>query len=1196
LIRLHYSNRLENLIGPLAAAVAVAQQSRPLERIPIVVPNRIVEQFVKHRLSETLGIAANLEFPFLRTYLGDVAQSANSGLHILEAEDLQVVLFEKLRNSRAGDVAELRAVRSYAEAGSKTQTDIELRLFQLSGQVARLFREYSITRRELPRGWQRGLQIEKKPFDETERWQRHLWLSLFASDSSLRPECLIDTTQRWMLLPDGFAATDAESLKSALPPALHIFGLAYVGPEFAQIFARLGQLVELHIYTLNPCLEFWEDVDTPTGIARDSWVRRGQRDGPALETEEDPFGLNVPGDSPALRLWARPGREYIRLLNELTDCDFDAHFTHSTASEAPTLLERLQESILIREPERTPTPTTDEPLADDGSIRFLACPGARREAEIIANTIWSLVRQHDAARGPLRFHEIAVLMPDRLIDDYLPHLETVFADLHGIPANIVSRRFTAESHVAEAVDLLLRLPLGRFGRDEMLHLLTHPAMRRADSEISFARWRDWCDELGVFFGADEDDFARTYIPRDLYHWDQALKRLALGAFMTGQRSGDSRWFAASDQREYLPYETGPDELAGVASLVRIARSLLAEAREIRSQSLTLEDWGRLLSKLILTYLQVSAPIDERIRDYCVSAIESIATAQIRSGPVPYELAYEFATACISDVESRHGQFTERGVAVGSFSAMASIPFRVIFALGLNESDFPERSGHDPLDLRLAKRRSGDATPTERDRYLFLATLLAAREKIFMSYVGRDSRTGDRLEPSTLIRELQFILRGYVDPETLKCMTVEHPVSRYDLRYFEDLDSSGSLHDPGLFSFDREARCGARMTALRNHLTVYCDNTPLSGRDEPILDKLKTEVRNTLSRSLRAIELPTADKSTSATTTDLRLPLTALRKFLECPLQGAAQYALGMVEDDEAVGEEHEDEPLAQSVLDRTVLLREAFWKARGDMELALTEYTKALRIAQAQGRAPAGPFAEEAAKADRKRLRDWIDQTRAAGVNSLADWQDIRIGRADEFAPTDRLLDEIKLSVPIDQPGGATVVQIVKIYGTVKFMSPNLDSSFGSTLRKDPKARDFLGPFLSAIALAAAGEKPKKNFRAIILTAAEGNKTPIKSFNPPAKAQALGYLTDLASALLSGRNHYFLPIEAVEAVLDAKARNKAAVNLIDEIDGVRENEFASCGSDYGPVRNAREFEPPEEDAAKKMIEQRFGLIKSIFEK
>ena len=67
-----------------------------------------------------------------------------------------------------------------------------------------------------------------------------------------------------------------------------------------------------------------------------------------------------------------------------------------------------------------------------------------------------------------------------------------------------------------------------------------------------------------------------------------------------------------------------------------------------------------------------------------------------------------------------------------------------------------------MDLRLSRRKAGDVTPTERDRYLFLETLLAARERIGLSYTARDTKTGDQLEPSSIVRELQFILRGYAN--------------------------------------------------------------------------------------------------------------------------------------------------------------------------------------------------------------------------------------------------------------------------------------------------------------------------------------------------------------------------------------------------------------------------------------------------
>ena len=99
MIRLHYSNRLENLIAPLAEAVAAHQSREPLDPVSIVVPNRIVEQFVRYRLAESIGVAANLKFPFLRNYLADLLQSTDKNLRILDADELQLILFECLRSS-----------------------------------------------------------------------------------------------------------------------------------------------------------------------------------------------------------------------------------------------------------------------------------------------------------------------------------------------------------------------------------------------------------------------------------------------------------------------------------------------------------------------------------------------------------------------------------------------------------------------------------------------------------------------------------------------------------------------------------------------------------------------------------------------------------------------------------------------------------------------------------------------------------------------------------------------------------------------------------------------------------------------------------------------------------------------------------------------------------------------------------------
>ncbi len=224
-------------------------------------------------------------------------------------------------------------------------------------------------------------------------------------------------------------------------------------------------------------------------------------------------------------------------------------------------------------------------------------------------------------------------------------------------------------------------------------------------------------------------------------------------------------------------------MTGVATLIGSVRKLIAEALDLRSRRLTMAQWARVLSDLVRTYINPADAAGRAVADYCAAAIESMASEELRGEPVGYQVACTNARARISAAQTEQGRYAESGVAVGSFSALRSIPFRVIFALGLGETVFPEREKRDLLDLRLARRRAGDVTASQRDRYLFLETILAARERIFLSWVARDALTGQALEPSPVIRELELILRGYLSDAEMKRLTITHPASSYALDYF-----------------------------------------------------------------------------------------------------------------------------------------------------------------------------------------------------------------------------------------------------------------------------------------------------------------------------------------------------------------------------------------------------------------------------
>lgn len=1206
MIHLHYSNRLEELLAPLGALVHEDQLHDPLEPVTVIVPGRAVEEFLKLRLGDREGVAANFRFPFLRGYLADIAQRASDSgsgpaIRVIEAGGLRLAVFEYLRQALADSPdPDLEPLQAYLAATQGDPGQRALRLFQLSDRVAWLFREYSTSRRTMLDRWHRGTTIADSQLKVAEGWQRRIYLSLFAENGDLRPESIARATDgpqpdaRWRLLPYAFAAVEDRHLRKVVPTRLHVFGIGYAGPEFIRIFARLGAVTDLHLYTLNPCREFWEDV-RHRGSTRPPLV------GPLfIDSAEDPFGLEAADENLALRYWGRAGREYIRLLNELTECDFDEHFVESVSDgRVPTLLTRVQQAILTRKPEQQVGPDDiDLTLAtprDDGSIRILECPGVRRELEIAANAIWSMIRSDTAlgvgpAAAPLRFHQIAIVIPEGVRDRYLAQIESVFAGLHRLPVNIVDRRLAAESRVAEAVDLLLKLPLGRFTRTEMVRLLTHPAVAGAEGEPHAAAWPEWCRRLGVHFGADESAFANTYIEPKLYHWDHALKRLALGLFMAGESSGETRAYRDAREREYLPFETGANESEGVAIMVRKARALIRDAQGLAAAELDLGAWRDVLKQLIATYV-IPADLDgTRVRDVLIGAIESMYLDGIRSQPVPYEVAFELAQTRIAEVEAERGRYAESGIVVGSLSTLRSIPFRVTFILGLGEADFPVRAHRDPLDLRQAQRRAGDVSPAERDRYMFLETLLAARDRIFLSYVARDAQTGEALEPAAVIRDLQFILRGMIGDAAVARLAIAHPVTAHDRRYFADLSRAGDNRDDRLETFDRNARRGARMAAIRDDLDSRCDLSHEMAAGDSLIERLGDATRAKITPLLRIVTPPPMVAINDVSR--VRLSIAALRHYLECPLQGAARHALAMRDDDDGDDMEADEEPIARSRLHEAILLRDTLWQARGRPAALQDCYDDVCRTRVLAGLLPVGPFAVADRTADLDHLKNVIGQARNLGVANLDRWERIAIGGVEEFTEVERSLDPIILGVDFVRADGRRVSSI-ELRGRIGPVSPKMDHSFKLIARDAVMVADFLEGGLSAIVLAAAGAKMPSEFIAMVL-GGDGKKRThnTRTIPIPTRAAARAYLTQLAIDLLSAGNDYFLPIEAVAAVLPHRHENRMAISSA--IRAVSEKKPPACKSDYGPVRYAREFRAPIDEIKDALIERRFGPLMAIF--
>ena len=84
------------------------------------------------------------------------------------------------------------------------------------------------------------------------------------------------------------------------------------------------------------------------------------------------------------------------------------------------------------------------------------------------------------------------------------------------------------------------------------------------------------------------------------------------------------------------------------------------------------------------------------------------------------------------------------------------------------------------------KRLGDRSVREDDRYLFLQTIMAAHERLYLSYPGSDLASGEDRGPSVLLAEfIEHVCHGYfADPEEAsKVLLTRQPMHPFSPRLF-----------------------------------------------------------------------------------------------------------------------------------------------------------------------------------------------------------------------------------------------------------------------------------------------------------------------------------------------------------------------------------------------------------------------------
>ncbi|MFB6262537.1 MAG: exodeoxyribonuclease V subunit gamma [Bradymonadaceae bacterium] len=1191
-IRVVYSNRIERLVDSLAAALYRDRSiDRLFDRPRVVVPNRNVEKYLKFELADRFGVVGDVTFSTLEAWLRDALPEE---VVPLDEDRLASGLLGIFSSAAVEEDPALEPVRSYLEADGTEGRPVRAR--QLSARLARNFIEYGHSRVRMLDQWRQGdgPYTSTQEYRRTEAWQRALWERLFGPDGLLERASEEGETPR--LLTEYWRRADPSS-RDDLPEEVHLFGLSHVAPVYGQIFEGLSRAVDLHFFVLNPCRHYWEDVvydEEEELIEADREVAPGDLMLPLDNRRAEDRGTlpgahmtvtpDEPADAPlALNLWGRAGRDHVHMLNRLTDYDpldrWVDPAAEPTGGEEPSLLESFQSDVLNFVPAAA---SARDPSVDD-SIRFIEAPGLRRELEAVADAIWRLVLEEDVA-----FNDIAVILNPRRREEYQMHLEAVFEEARGIPFNQVDAQRGDGSRLLQAAERLIELPLGDFDRRELGSLLVHPNVLANHDDADPAEWERRLEELGIFHGADAEDHADTHIDRDLYNWDQGVTRLVLGAFLEERGRGDehARPFELAGET-YLP--RGPAETEEVESAggwIALVRRLIAEAKATRRREDDLGGWLNWMADWIDAHLAPEDTGEEAELSGYLEALRTTAEGDLSGaasdgGTVPYRAAVEFARSQLASQTYERGHYLATGVVVSSFVPQRPIPFEAIFTTGLSAQDFPASSPRTPIDLRTAEWQEGDLWDRDRERYMFFETLLSARRRVTCSWVARDPVTGDDIEPSSVVREFQYILDEYLD-EGVDELVRRHPLRRFDPTYFDD--STDSNLEPTLHP---SARGEVRAQELRSRLVEASGGTETRELDVRAAAEALDSTGSDGAEMFGLVDPPEVEEDSDEPVDETRLlRFAAFRDFLVSPLQGWARWRLGMRPDREESLLDETDEPFELSPLDESRILREGFERTMHENQAVEPEALEAtlsdeLDRAILDARAPTGVYSRVAQGELSTTARAWAEQFEAAAPTSPRRY---RIG-----GPAGRDAVE-SIDAPVLTIERGEERRRLELIGDTDLVDPERARVFVPTRKRSYRLRwhHALRGWVQGLVLSAA-EVLDGDRVTVSLLATDTESPTDYAFDGMAPSEARDQLGALGEELWFDPHAYRFAISELEEAVDEEGCVDPE-RLQTEVWSADDSDRGASRDAYGPVANVHRYDIPSTDGEvlTAMLERRLG--------
>lgn len=772
-LTIYTGNRLEDLVEDLAHTVCLPRSS-PFSPEFIVVQSSGMERWVSLALARLNGICANTVFPFPNTFLKRLFLPM-----VPERHDLTLFTPDAMTFAIMDILPQQISSTGYENLKTYLNDDPDQsKLYQISEKIAYLFDQYLVFRPEMMMAWESG---------RADHWQADLWRSI-SRDTDTPHQAQL---QRRFIqhIRDGSIQLDP------VLERVSVFGISYLPRFHITVLAELARVIPVSLFLMNPCRFYWDDI-----VSEYEKKRIAHR---YTSHDVQSSDLHLEAGNRLLASWGTLGRNFFRTIHDMAGDVID-RFVPGTSD---TILAAVQNDILdLRDRGQVDdSDSIDFDMDPDDSIQIHSCHSPMREIEVLYDRLLYMF-ETDPELLP---NDIIVTTPD--IESYAPFIRAVFdtpaSDLPRIPYTIADRNRGSRQGVLDGFCQLLGLPETRLAASQILSLLEIRAIQdRFDITPSDVKAVErWIQDTRICWGLDKTHRTSFNIPG--YHentWRAGLERIILGYALPGK---GRRMF-----QTILPYD--PIEGESAQSLDRFLiffETVTTYYFELKNAR-TLKGWNDYLTQMIVDFFGDDESIEDEL-----GSIRGILDQMARAGnlagyskTISLRMLQTGFNHHLEQIRSS-SRFISGGITFCQLVPMRSIPTRVICLVGMNHASFPRRDRHLSFDLMARYPKAGDRSSRNDDKYLFLESLISARKRFYISYVGQHIQDNTPIPPAVPVSQLlQYLEEGFGHHE--EAWLTRHRLQPFSPAYFKG--------DRRLFSYaknDFEAAVQMQKPHTERHL-------------------------------------------------------------------------------------------------------------------------------------------------------------------------------------------------------------------------------------------------------------------------------------------------------------------------------------------------------------------------------------------